>query len=238
MNRRRLGQHYLTDLKVIARIISAAAISPDEKILEIGTGKGIVTKELAKLGSGLEAYEVDRENYAQTLEEVRSTSAVIHLGDAFEERPYFDVLVSSLPYSRSAAFVDWIGQVEYDRAVVLLQDDFVRKIVAAPGTRDYRAVSATAQISSEVKVLGRVGRESFSPPPKVSSLLVSFEPKVRISRGEISNIKRLFSLRRREVGSALAELEVSDRGKDYGRRRVYSLEPDEVHELCSPSRAA
>jgi 16S rRNA (adenine1518-N6/adenine1519-N6)-dimethyltransferase len=232
MSRRRLGQHYLTDRRVVDKIIASANVQPDERLLEIGTGRGILTKELAHLGAGLEGYEVDRGNLAATFEELGTSRAVIHLGDAFKETPRFDVLVSSLPYSRSATFVEWISQIEYDRAVVLLQEDFVNKILATPGTRNYRAISAVLQISSEVKVLMRVGRVSFSPPPNVGSLLVSVKPKRRMTGAEISRVKWLFSLRRREVVSAMAKLGMVRPKTDYGKRRVYFLTPEEVLEIC------
>lgn len=233
MSRRRLGQHYLTDRLVVDKIVASANIRTDERVMEIGTGRGVLTRELAHLGAGLEAYEVDRDNLAATLEELGTAKAVIHLGDAFKEVPRFDVLVSSLPYSRSATFVEWISQLEYDRAVVLLQEDFVNKVLAAPGMRDYRAISAIAQVSSEVRVLMRVGRGSFSPPPKVNSLLISVKPKRKMTGAEISRIKRLFSLRRREVVSAMTKLGMSRPKTDYGKRRVYSLTPEEVVEICS-----
>ena len=237
MRRRNLGQHYLVDQEVVHRIVEAARIRPDEKVLEIGTGRGALTKELVGLGGAFEGYEVNRENFEETVAMVGETNARINLGDAFQQRPNFDVLVASLPYSRSATFVEWLSGIEYDRAVVLLQEDFVRKVLAAPGTRDYRAISALAQISSDVRPLGRVGRASFSPPPKVSSLLVSVMPRVRISGSEASNIKRLFSLRRRQVASALTKLGMAGGEEGYGTRRVYSLTPDEVHRLCSPAPA-
>ncbi len=159
MKRRRLGQHYLVDAEVVARMVDGAGIRPGEKVLEIGTGKGVVTKALAGLGAEVEAFEVDRENYAETLRALGEASVRVHLGDAFEQRPTFDVLVSSLPYSESSRFVEWISGLEYDRAVVLLQEDFVRKLLAPPGSRDYKAVSALAQISSKAVVLSKVGRD-------------------------------------------------------------------------------
>ncbi len=241
MNRQKLGQHYLKDRQVVDKIIASAEIRPDERVLEIGTGRGALTKELAHLGASLEGYEVARENLAATLEEVGTSRVVMHLGDAFKETPRFDVLVSSLPYSRSATFIEWISRIRYNRAVVLLQEDFVTKIMAAPGTRDYRAISAVAQISSVLKVLTWVGRESFSPPPKVSSLLISVRPRRRMTSAEISRVKRLFSLRRREVVSATDELGIALPRNDYERRRVYSLRPEEVLEICgrayAPARA-
>jgi 16S rRNA (adenine1518-N6/adenine1519-N6)-dimethyltransferase len=237
MSRQRLGQHYLTDRRIVDKIVVSANIQPDERLLEIGTGRGVLTRELVHLGASLEGYEVDRGNLAATLKELDSARVVIHLGDAFKEAPRFDVLVSSLPYSRSTTFVEWISQVEYDRAVVLLQEDFVNKILATPGTRDYRAISVVMQISSDVKLLMKVGRESFSPPPKVSSLLLSVKPKRRMTCAEISKVKLLFSLRRREVVAATTKLWMARPKTSYGKRRVYSLTPEEVLEICSEAEA-
>ena len=231
MRRRRLGQHYLVDKEVLRKIVEAAAIQPHERVLEIGTGQGMLTKELVTAGKSFVGYEIDRRNYEETVESV-GEDVEVHLGDAFQHMPEFDVLVASLPYSRSASFIDWLCQVEYNRAVVLLQEEFVQKIQAKPGMREYRAVSVLAQISSEIKAIGRVGRASFSPPPRVNSSLIAITPKGRVPAQEILEIKRLFSLRRRRVSSALARLGMVPR-KEYGTRRVYSLVPDEVYQICS-----
>lgn len=231
MKRRRLGQHYLVDNDAVRRVVEFAAVKPTERILEIGTGRGALTKELAKEGSALVGYEIDPSNFEETKRVVRGMRAEIRLGDAFGTKPGFDVLVSSLPYSESATFVEWLSGVSFDRAVVVLQDDFVRKLLAPPGDRDYRGISAIAQIAFDMKVLDRISRASFSPPPRVNSVLVSFTPKHRISGGEVANIVRLFSLRRRQARSALAELKMKGKG-GYGSRRVYELRPEEVHDLC------
>ena len=231
MKRRRLGQHYLVDEGVVRRVLELADIRPTEKVLEIGTGRGALTGELAGRGASLVGYEVDQENVEATKEAVRGTEADIRLGNAFEERPDFDVLVSSLPYSESGTFVEWLSGIRFGRAVVVLQDDFVRKLLAPPGDRDYRGVSSLAQIAFDVKVEGRVPRASFSPPPRVNSVIASFVPKCVVPAGEIANIVRLFSLRRRQANSALGELGMKGKGT-FGRRRVYELTPEEVHELC------
>lgn len=233
MSRRRLGQHYLNDGEVVRRIVAAAKIQPSERVLEIGTGRGALTGQLAALGRSFEGYEVDRENYVRTLEGLTRKGAKVHLRDAFRERPEFDVLVASLPYSKSSKFIDWVSQVDYVRGIVLLQEDFVAKVLAEPGTRDYRGVSALAQISSDIKTLFKVGRSSFSPPPRVNSVVVAFKPRQRLSKTEISRVKRLFSLRRREVVSALTKLGMPGGKEAFGKRRVYSLQPEEVMLICS-----
>ncbi len=181
-------------------------------------------------------YEMDPENFESTKEEVRGTQVEMRFGDAFEARPDFDVLVSSLPYSESATFVEWLSGMRFGRAVVVLQEDFVRKLMARPGDREYRGVSALAQIAFDVKVLGKIARASFSPQPRVNSVIASFVPKRRISRGEAVNVIRLFTLRRRQVGSALATLGMLGKA-DFGGRRVYELRPEEVHGLCLPPGA-
>jgi len=231
MKRRRLGQHYLTDPLVVRRMVSLAEIGPSDRVLEIGTGKGVLTRELVHLGVSFDGYEVDWENFSETADAVRVTRAHMHLADAFRHRPRFDVLVSSLPYSESAAFVHWLSRIRFRRAVVLLQEDFVRKLTAPPGARDYRGISALAQVSFDLQVVGRVTRESFAPQPRVSSVIVLILPKRRISKAEASNIMRLFSLRRRRVDSALSELGMKWRPGE-GTRRVNSLTPEEVHEIC------
>ena len=234
MKRRRLGQHYLVDQEVIGRMVSLAAIGPKERVLEIGTGRGALTKELVGLGTSFVGYEVDRMNFEATLRAVRGTQGRILLADVFDEIPEFDVLVSSLPYSESATFVRWLSGVAFDRAIVLMQEDFVSKITSPPGTRDYRGISALAQLCFDVRTLGRVNRASFSPRPKVGSVIAVFVPRLLISRAEVSQIIRLFSLRRRLVDSALAELGMKREWR-FGQRRVYSLTPEEVHLLCLPA---
>lgn len=231
MKRRRLGQHYLVDPEVIRRVVSLADVGPADRVLEIGTGKGALTKELADLGASYLGYEVDRANFEETSALVRGTAARIVLADAFQERPDFDVLVSSLPYSESAAFVKWLSGKGFRRAVVVLQDDFVRKCMAPPGSRDYRGVSALSQICFDVRVLEDVPRTAFVPQPRVGSVIASFTPVRRIGKVEVTNIFRLFSLRRRQADSALTELGMKG-AESFGRRRVNSLRPEEVHLLC------
>jgi len=234
MKRRSLGQHYLVDPRVVRRIVEFAQIRPSDRVLEIGTGKGALTSELAGLGAEFEGYEVDSHNYDATLAAVRGREAHVRLGDAFKQMPSFDVLVSSLPYSESATFVEWLCGADFERAIVVLQEDFVRKITARPGARDYRGISALAQIAFDIKVLDRVNRRSFAPQPRVNSVIVSFTPKLLVSEAETANVLRLFSIRRRQVDSALTELGMKGAG-GHGRRRVYSLQPEEVHELCRVS---
>ncbi|MDE1857710.1 MAG: hypothetical protein KGI26_01395 [Thaumarchaeota archaeon] len=231
MKRQRLGQHYLVDTQVIREVVEFARIQPSERVLEIGTGRGALTGELVRLGAGFIGYEIDDDNYEATCEAVRGTKAEIVHGDAFASDPKFDVLVTSLPYSESATFVRWLSSREFSRAIAVLQKDFVEKITAAPGDREYRGISAVSQIAFGVRMLGKVARAAFDPQPRVDSVIASFVPRKKMAEGEVSGVIRLFSLRRRQVDVALAKLGM-ERRRSFGRRRVVSLAPDEVHEIC------
>jgi 16S rRNA (adenine1518-N6/adenine1519-N6)-dimethyltransferase len=155
------------------------------------------------------------------------------LGDAFADSREFDILVSSLPYSESSSFVEWLSGHRYARAVVLLQRDFVDKLLAQPGDEAYRAISVISQISSEVRPELDVARESFYPPPKVSSVIVVLRPRYVLSLGEIRLVKMLFSQRRRRLKGALKqlELEAGQIDPDQLFKRVQDLSPSEFRNL-------
>ncbi len=186
-------------------MVQTSAIKGSDRVLEIGTGKGVVTRELCKVATRVEAFELDHENFLAT-KGLELDGLVLHEEDAFASPREFDVLVSSLPYSESSDFVDWLAQLRYRRAVVLLQRDFAMKLVARPGDENYRAVSVISQTSSDVKVIEAVARTSFDPPPRVSSVLAVVTHKRSLSGEQIHLIKMLFSQRRRKLGSALKKL--------------------------------
>ena len=234
MKRRSLGQHYLRDEGIVKRVIELAAIRKRERVLEVGTGRGTLTAELAKVADRLEAYEIDRENYLTTKSLLNSPHTKLRLGDAFKAKPRFDVLVSSLPYSESSTFVEWLSELAYDRAIVILQEDFARKITVSPGDRNYRAISVIAQLSADVSLKNPVPRRAFEPPPRVNSRVVVFVRKRKLTRKKVVLIKLLFSLRRRNLKAALDKLGFdSSVGTNLGSRRVNSLAPEEVHDIIS-----
>ena len=212
--RRALGQHYLTDPSVAAAMVRLAAVGRDDRVLEIGTGRGVLTRGLSGLSRRFEAFELDEDNYRAT--EELGLDVALHLGDAFEDPREFDVLVSSLPYSESSNFVEWLSRHRYQRAVVLLQRDFVDKLLAWPGQDGYRAISVISQLSSEVRVELNVPRESFDPPPRVFSVVVVMRPRDLFLPDEIRLVKMLFSQRRRKLSGALEAARAQDQGDGPG----------------------
>ena len=186
-------------------MIELAGIRKGERVLEIGTGTGALTRELVRLTPSFEGYELDRANY-ESLKGELGGRVLLHNQDAFESAPEFDVLMSSLPYSESSNFVEWLALRRYDRAVVVLQRDFAEKLVAPPGSPRYRAISVISQASSKAKIVSDVPRLSFDPPPRVNSCIVSMRWERTLSEEQITTIKRIFSQKRRTVKAALRSL--------------------------------
>jgi len=230
IRRRRLGQHYLVDDIVISKIITTAAVREDERLLEIGPGRGSLTFELSRCTRRMEAYELDRHNYL-SLRGRLANRVNLHHGDAFKAEPEFDVLVSSLPYSASSTFVEWLSKRDYDRAVLVLQEEFVRKLLSPPGTKDYRAISAISQISSSVEIDDVVRRSSFAPPPKVNSRIAVIRPRRRLDDASLMMIKKLFSLRRRRLGTVAKGFGIKA-DANWAQERVQCIPPDEVYRIA------
>jgi len=234
--RRGLGQHYLSDPSVIDQIVELAHIGPGELVLEIGTGRGALTQKLCTVATRVEAFEVDRQNYLAT-NSLGLENLTLHLEDAFLRRRDFDVLVSSLPYSESANFVEWLAQTRYSRGVVVVQRDFAQKLVADPGDARYRAISVISQLSSEVGFEREIAKGSFDPPPRVVSALLAIRFERVLPRAQIQLIKKLFSQRRKKLGSGLKSLELQLEDEDsLSSRRVETLSPNEIYRIVTQVR--
>lgn len=227
---RALGQHFLADRTILARIIDAAAIKNDEIVCEAGTGSGILTKELCKTAGKVISFEVDRALFRKVQEILVFPNLEIKNIDLFKiDGLQFDVFVSNLPYSRSRDAFEWLATKSFKRAVVMLQKEFVDKIMAAPGDRDYRAITVISSHCFRIERLFSVDRRSFEPPPSVDSEVIRLYPVRRISADTIRKINLLFSQRNKKAASVAAKYGISNAG--FGKRRVDQLAPDEIISL-------
>ena len=95
--RRRLGQHFLDDQYTIGKIVELAEISPEDDVLEIGTGEGSLTRELCKKGAKVESFEVDSNLFAKLASMLHFANLKLFNADALKSNLKFDVLVANLP---------------------------------------------------------------------------------------------------------------------------------------------
>jgi 16S rRNA (adenine1518-N6/adenine1519-N6)-dimethyltransferase len=142
--------------------------------------------------------------------------------------PSFDVFVSNLPYSRSRDTIEWLSKRKFDRAIVMVQEEFADKLEAEPGSRNYRAVSALSAHCFSIQRLFRVGRESFQPQPKVQSVIIKITPINTMTSNMIKNINLIFSKRNRKASSVAAKLGIIVDDVDYGSKKVDELKPKDI----------
>jgi 16S rRNA (adenine1518-N6/adenine1519-N6)-dimethyltransferase len=134
------GQSFLTKQSVVRRIVDCAEISPDDEILEIGGGFGILSKALAKTAKHLTIIEIDK-RLVQALKDILNAydNVTIIQDDALKAQlPDVDKVVSNLPYSISSEVTFRILQeMTFERAVLMYQKEFARRFIAEPCTQQY-----------------------------------------------------------------------------------------------------
>lgn len=184
-----LGQHFLRDKSVLRRIIRVISPSGDDLIIEIGAGKGVLTFPLANKAHRVITIERDKTLIPElkakspiNLSVVEADVLTIGFADLIksEKRPKGKVkLVGNLPYviSSQILFKALEEKAVLDTCVFLLQKEVAERINAQPGTKSYAPLSIRLQKDFQVRLCFLVKPESFSPPPKVTSALISLEKR-------------------------------------------------------------
>jgi 16S rRNA (adenine1518-N6/adenine1519-N6)-dimethyltransferase len=174
--KKQYGQHFLADPNILDVIGRLAELGPDDVVLEIGPGQGVLTRYLAERVRVVRAVEIDRE-LEPALAEVGGNVEVV-FGDALQLELPQDAtkLVANLPYNVATPLIveslDGLPNVEL--WCVMVQREVADRLFAAPGTKDYGAVSVLVQLAAERTGFHAVSRTVFRPPPNVDSALVAF----------------------------------------------------------------
>ena len=250
-----LGQNYLIDKNKRDQIINFGNITQDDIVLEIGTGIGTLTIELAKKAKKVIAIEQDSnisKILNQRLKEEKIDNVEIINEDALKiEFPKFNKIVSNLPYQISSPITFKFLDYDFDLAILMYQKEFADRMNGEVGSKDYSRLSAMLYFKCDVKKLTDVSCESFIPKPKVDSTVISLTPKEsNIDKDELkvySNFtKALFQHRNKKIRNALIDSrhvicsldkkEMKSRLNDindekineYLTKRVIVLNPEEI----------
>ncbi|HEY6000744.1 MAG TPA: 16S rRNA (adenine(1518)-N(6)/adenine(1519)-N(6))-dimethyltransferase RsmA [bacterium] len=181
-----LGQHFLRDRGVLARIVAAAALGPDDRVFEIGAGDATLTTPLAAACGRLVALETDRRRLpalrARFPEGGRVDiveADVLHydLGALAPLAPL--KCVANLPYNIATAVLDRLlaRRGTFSLLVLMFQKEVARRLVAGPGDPAYGSLSLATQYRAEAELVFTVPRGAFAPPPKVESAVVRLVPR-------------------------------------------------------------
>lgn len=172
------GQNFLIDSSVIDAIVAAGAISPGEKIVEIGPGLGALTAEIRKYGN-VTTIEVE-EKFCEVLREQFPDINVLHSDvRAVDFKSLGDKLLvfGNLPYifSTDIIFHLILYRTVVNRAVLLLQKEFAERLASPPGSKVYGSLSVACQLWADVILGPKVKGASFHPPTQVESRIVTLK---------------------------------------------------------------
>ncbi|MSR13878.1 MAG: 16S rRNA (adenine(1518)-N(6)/adenine(1519)-N(6))-dimethyltransferase RsmA [Gammaproteobacteria bacterium] len=260
--RKRFGQHFLTDEQAITDIVRYLALSPTDVAVEIGPGRGALTKHLVATGTRVEAVEIDRDLISGLRAIFTGAERVtIHEADALT----FDFanlaaqvgklrIIGNLPYNIATPLLFRFLQIRECVAdmCLMVQKEVAERLTGQPSTPDYGRLSVMVQAYMHVDQILDVEPAAFSPPPKVDSCVVSLRPRVTTLNAEVglsalSNlVAAAFAHRRKMLRHTLGKLVSEDTLEKHQIK--LSQRPEEIsveqylalaHELArSPSTPA
>ena len=189
--RSRLGQNFLHDAQAIQRIAQALGPCAGRTVVEIGPGRGAITRILAARCAHLLAIELDPELAAQLRAELPAENLTVLTQDVLQ----FDFVAASgeagqpllvagnLPYYITSPILLRLAaaHASIERAVLMVQREVADRVTAQPGGRDYGLLSATVQLYGPAELLFTLPPEAFSPPPKVHSAVFRWRFAPRFS---------------------------------------------------------
>ncbi len=216
--KKRFGQNFLHDKRIIGRIVSSINPRPDENIVEIGPGLGAMTLPVLECCKKLTAIELDR-SLIENLQVITAPvgELILHQGDALK----FDFgqlpaepklrLIGNLPYNISTPllfhFVKWADRIQDMH--FMLQKEVVQRMAAGPGSKTYGRLSVMLQYYCQVIPLFEIHPGAFNPPPKVDSAIVRLipheKPPVQVSDMRLfaEMVTAAFNGRRKTIRNSL-----------------------------------
>ncbi len=206
--RKKFGQHWLNSDKVLDEIIAAAKLKPTDRILEIGTGTGILTRRLLPEVAALVSVEIDRDLCKKLVKKFGDIDNFILLQGDFLDLDISELLkdftefqnpnkvVANIPYNITGLILEkLLGNISqpaisnYESIVLLVQKEVGERLVAVPGTKAYSSLSVKIQYLADCELICNVPAKAFYPPPKVDSVVVKLCP--RTIKKTVDNIRQL-----------------------------------------------
>ena len=201
-----LGQHFLNNEEILDETIRLAEISPDDHVIEIGPGPGVLTERLLESGCALTSIEIDTE----VCEFLRDNFPTLDLieGDALQVNwPKANKVVANIPYQISSPLIDIITRnhsIEY--VVLLVQEEFAERLVVE-WESDRGSLGMCTMLDWDCTFEMRVGPHCFTPSPQVHSRLVTMRRKDSPANSKLAKllIRQGFAERRKKLRNTLSK---------------------------------
>ncbi len=229
--KKRLGQNFLVNNALLEEIISCAAVTRRDIVLEVGAGLGFLTRLLSRQCKSVIAVEVDPRLVEILNEELGdSRNVTLIRGDVLKVSiPPFDKVVSTPPYSISSPLLFWLLERKFESAVLTFQKEFAERLAASVGSKDYGRLTVSAYYRAEVELFQHVSREMFYPPPDVDSWVVRLKPRREPPFAVVDEqtfsefVRTLFTQRNKKVRNAVVP---------FLRMRARGMKGKDVRELA------
>jgi 16S rRNA (adenine1518-N6/adenine1519-N6)-dimethyltransferase len=242
--KKELGQHFLVDENLLGVIGRLAELGPDDVVLEVGPGVGVLTAYLAERVAQVHAVELDRSLEPALAERLAPHANVeLHFGDALRLDlasldPAPTKLVANLPYNIATPLV--VESLDDLPAVglwcVMVQREVADRFFAEPSTKAYGAVSVLVQLAAERTGFHPVSRTVFRPRPNVDSALVAF--RRRELPADFARVKELagaaFAHRRKRLTNSLELSGLASRDRATAALETIGRDPGARAEELSP----
>lgn len=227
-----LGQCFLESNTILEKEAKLAEVT-GKNVLEIGPGDGRLTKFLLKYNpSKLTVIEKD----PRFQKKLSKLPIEVIIGDFLTEKlPVVDIVVGNIPYYISSDIIFKIRDNGYPFALLMVQKEFAKKMIAKPGESNYGRLSVTSQICFKIEYVMTVASTFFKPEPKVDSAIIILTPTgKKLSIEEENTIRYLFSHKNKTVKNALRDSKIQsfDVG-EFAERRVSSLTLEEILQIAS-----
>ncbi len=205
IKRKLLGQHFLNSHNIAKSIVTEAKITKKDTVFELGTGLGILTPLLCEQAHKVISVDADEKLVRSAKSKFSDIdNLVLKSGDGFKEKDVFSIFVSNLPYSRSKDAIEWLAQSSFSHGVIMVQKEFAEKLLVK-SSKKRKAITITANHAFEISTVLKVGKNNFSPPPKIDSVILKIIKKNTMNKELIQTINKIFSYRRKTVKNILKQ---------------------------------
>lgn len=248
--RKRLGQHFLTDPRILGRIADALELTGTETVVEIGPGRGGLTEQLLARAARVVAIEVDRELVPILRAKFAGAALAVIEADvltvALHEAAGGDfVLVGNVPYYITTPILfHALRRPRALRAVYLVQREVAERVIAPAGAEAYGALSANVQAVATPELLFRVPAGAFQPTPSVESAVLRVTPRAvpvigaDEEEGYRNFVQGAFGFRRKQMRRVLRTLAGIDALTAEAALATAGVDPDARPETLSADKLA
>jgi 16S rRNA (adenine1518-N6/adenine1519-N6)-dimethyltransferase len=238
MKKKDFGQHFLVDKNIISDELGFADLIKDDIVLEIGPGKGALTIPMATQVKQVIAIEKDEFLY-EYLSDILPDNVLLIRADAltydFSNLPWFNKIISNLPYKISSPITFNLLSLEFEKAILMYQMEFAQRMIAKPLMKHYSRLSVNVYYYAQCNMLKKVSRNCFYPKPNVDSGIIQLTPRnkpafqVKNEQLFFQVVKELFNHRRKKIKNIIKKkYNIDDSKLPFANNRVEVLTPEQI----------